>query len=144
MGLVEKIIMENIDILSESDLERINLNYVLGVDKWHQMYCGIASHLDRYEKGIIYLNVKNTEKKYLSNYGIALMLIKLWVNNTKEISQAKGFVVSFYRTISTGFVMTVEDMENNKELIDKLNQDFISAVKQQNNELINVFSGLLG
>jgi len=134
---------DNIQTFSESKIKEISSRYISGVDKFRRMYAGMASNLERYENGIIYLKIENTEKKLLSSYETALSLIECWIKFNEELSQAKGFVVSFYRTISTGFAMTLKDMDSNKGLTDNLIKEFISAGSQKEHELINVFSGLI-
>ncbi len=134
---------DNTQTFSESKVKEISSRYISGVDKFRRMYAGMASNLERYENGIIYLKIENTENKLQSNYETALNLIECWIKFNKELSQAKGFVVSFYRTISTGFAMTVKDMDSNKRLTNNIIKKFISAGNQQEHELINVFSGLI-
>lgn len=56
--------MKNTQTLPESKVKEISLRYISGVDKWRRMYAGMASSLERYENGIIYLKVENTEKNY--------------------------------------------------------------------------------
>ena len=135
--------MNNTQTFPESKVKEISSRYISGVDKFRRMYAGMASSLERYENGIIYLKIENTEIKLLSNYETALSIAECWIKFNKELSQAKGFVVSFYKTISTGFAMTLKDMDSNKGLTDNLIKEFISAGNQKEYELINVFSGLI-
>ena len=135
--------MNNTQTFPEYKVKEISSRYISGVDKFRRMYAGMASNLERYENGIIYLKIENTEIKLLSNYETALSVAECWIKFNKELSQAKGFVVSFYKTISTGFAMTLKDMDSNKGLTDNLIKEFISAGNQKEHELINVFSGLI-
>ena len=135
--------MNNTQTFPEYKVKEISSRYISGVDKFRRMYAGMASSLERYENGIIYLKIENTEIKLLSNYETALSVAECWIKFNKELSQAKGFVVSFYKTISTGFAMTLKDMDSNKGLTDNLIKEFISAGNQKEHELINVFSGLI-
>jgi hypothetical protein len=133
---------QNAYTLSESDVKQISSNHIHGVDKLNRMFAGIASELERYENGIIYLKIENTEKHLPSNYKTALQFVECWIGGNKELRQAKGFVVVFYKTQSTGFAISLKDMKNNKELVNNLTQEFISANKQKEHELVNIFSGL--
>lgn len=130
-----------ITTLSKSEVERINSYFVRGVDKWMRMYAGIASNLERYENDIIYLRIENTEKQLPSNYETALKRVKTWIEFNKELSQAKGFVVSFYNTKSTGFVLNHEDLKN-KDKLEQVVEELKSAGKHKS-ELVSIFSGFL-
>src|ERR1035437_341588 len=116
---------DNTQTFSESKVKEISSRYIRGVDKWRRMYAGMASNLERYENGIIYLKIENTEKRLPSNYKTALNLINCWIKFNKELSQSKGFVVSLYTTNkSTGFSIPGRDALGNEafveELVDKM------------------------
>lgn len=106
-----------------------------------RMYAGMASNLEKYENDIIYLRIENTEKQFPSNYETAIKRVKTWMELNKELSGAKGFVVSFYSTKSTGFVLNHEDIKDK----DKIKQvvEELKLVGKQKSELINIFSGFL-
>ena len=127
--------MSHTNITSKSELDTINNNTIRGYDKWFRMFCGIASNLDRYENGIIYLTIKSTEKKYLLNYNVALKFVKMWIGWNKELESAIGFVVLFHKSTSTGFMVDAKDKRGMKEL----------AMKFENRKeiLVNIVSSLL-
>jgi len=127
--------------LSKSEVDKIDSSYVRGVDKWRRMYAGIASNLEMFEKDIIYLRIENTERKFPSDYKTALETVKTWIEFNKELCDAKGFVVSFYGTKSTGFVLNHEEQKD-KNRIRKVVEELKSSIKQKS-ELINIFSGFL-
>ena len=127
--------------LSKFDVKKINSYFINGIDKLNRMYAGMASNLERYENDIIYLRIENTEKHFPSNYETALNRVKTWIECNKELCDAKGFVVSFYRTISTGFILNHEDMKDEN----KINQivEELQSSRKQKSELVSVFSGLI-
>jgi len=57
------------------------------------------------------------------------------------LCDAKGFVVSFYNTKSTGFVLNFEDLKDE----DKINRvlEELKLSGKQKSELVSVFSGVL-
>ena len=127
--------------LSKSEVEKIDSSYVRGVDKWRRMYAGMASNLERYEKDIIYLKIENTERKFPSDYGTALKIAKSWVEFNKELGDAKGFVVSFYGTKSTGFVLSQKELEDKSRIKEEVEE--LKSARKKKSELINIFSGFL-
>lgn len=132
---------QNRNSLSESEVQSISSRYVSGVDKFHRMFGGIASNLERYENDIIYLRIENTEKKSPSTYETAVQFTHSWINGNKELRQAKGFVVSFYKCEFTGFVLNFEDLKN-EDRIKQVLEELKSSGKQKS-ELVSVFSGFL-
>ena len=144
---------QNNNSLSLPEIEKISSSHIHGVDKWYRMYAGIASKLERYEYGILYLRVDNTEKQLPSNYDTALKFAECWRKWNKELKSPRGFVVSFYKTQSTGFVMSFDgvenkDVENKKEAIEKLITELRKTPdepifpREEKKELIGIFSGL--
>lgn len=129
----------NTDTLSEAEINEIHASYVSGVDKWQRIYCGLASSLKKYEDGIIYIRIENTEKVRLSNFETAEKIVESWITFNDKLKQAKGWVVYFYRTnASPGFAFSYNDAKN---------EDFIEdAVKQMKAEkelkLVNISSGI--
>jgi hypothetical protein len=105
------------------------------------MYAGMASSLERYEDGIIYLKIENTQKTKPSNYDTALGFARNWANFNKELAVAKGFVVLFYETKSTGFAVKGSDVVGNKDLVTHIVQQFNSALKEEK-VLVSIYSGL--
>lgn len=131
--------MKNIKTLtlSKSDIERIDSCFVRGVDKWIRMYAGMSSNLEKYENDIIYLRIENTEKHFPSNYETAIKRVKTWIEFNKELCDAKEFVVSFYNTKSTGFVLNHEDLKDGNK-INQVVEELKSSGKQKL-ECISVF-----
>jgi len=127
--------------LSKSEVDKIDSSYVRGVDKLRRMFAGMASNLEKYENDIIYLRIENTEKQFPSNYETALNIAKSWVGGNKELRDAKGFVVSFYSTQSTGFVFNFEDLKD-EDKIKRVVEALKSAGKQKT-KCVGIFSGLL-
>lgn len=74
----------------------ISYRSIKGYDKWYRMFMGIASDLEKYEDGVIYLKISNTEKHLPSSYATAIKFARHWVSWNKELASAQGFVVSFY------------------------------------------------
>ena len=134
-------INKNIDTLSETTIAGISSKHIHSVDKFYRMFAGLASHLERYEKDIIYLRIENTEKKLPSNYKTALDLAKCWWIGNKELSHAKGFVVSFYGTKSTGVVFNYEELKDEGKIKQAVEE--LKSAGKQKSELINIFSGTL-
>lgn len=128
--------------LSQKEVAEIADRHVKGTDKWYRMFAGMSSDLERYENGVIYLKIENTEKREPSNITTAKKMVNSWASGNKELSQAKGFVVSFYRTESTGFVLDNKDLQDKAKIVAEVNK-LKSSVKQKKHTLINIFSGLL-
>lgn len=131
---------QNIYTLSESEVKEVCSRHIRVSDKWYRMCAGLASDLERYENGIIYLKIKNTEKQHVSNYKTALQFVQHWINGNKELRQAKGFVVTFYTTKFTGIMLSLKDTDEG--MVKEIAEEISSAIKYES-ELINVFSGLL-
>lgn len=134
---------KNIHTLSEAEIKEINSRYLNKVDKFRRCDDGIASDLERYDKDIIYLRVATTEKQGPPTYQDALNLAISWKEENPELSQAKGFVTSFYKTEMTGFDIDLKgkNKEDSIKLIFQLTQKMIEANKKEL-ELINIFAGL--
>lgn len=133
---------QNINSLSESEVKEISSGHIRGSDKWFRMAAGLASELKKYENGIIYLDIKNTEQRFPSNYETALKLVESWINGNKELTQVKGFVVYLYKTNrSTGFLIPFSSIEKNREAIIG---DIVAKMKAEENlTLVGIFSGLI-
>lgn len=127
--------------LSQSEVKALSLSHIKGVDKWNRMLQGLASDLERYENGILYLKIDNTETKLSSSQKTAVEIAHTWVRFNDKLKGAKGFVAMFYTSGSTGFMVNA-DAVGKKDVIGKLVQDFVSS-GQQKKELVNIFSGLL-
>jgi len=127
----------NLDSLSRAEINGINAWYIHEIDKFYRMYAGLASSLKKYEDGIVYIEIENTEKVRLSNLETAENIVESWINGNDKLRQAKGWVVYFYRTnASTGFVFSLNDAKN---------EDFIENVVKQIKakkelKLVNIFS----
>ena len=63
--------MNSAGTLSRNEVRRISSRAIRGYDKWHRMWAGIASELERYEENIMYLRIENTEKTWPSNHQTA-------------------------------------------------------------------------
>lgn len=127
--------------LPEIKIKEISSRYILGYDKWYRMCAGISSDLERYEDGIIYLRIKNTEKINPSNDETAAHCALNWRRCNKELREAKGFVVLFYSTSITGFMVRGDALLAEKQLADDLARQFEAASRAEP-RLINIFSGL--
>ncbi|MDO8566113.1 MAG: hypothetical protein Q7S04_02950 [Candidatus Moranbacteria bacterium] len=130
---------QNRESLSQVKVKEVASRYISGCDKWYRMYAGIASNLERYESGIMYLRIENTEKTKPSSYETAVEFARKWVGYNAELKDAKGFVVSFYTSGATGFVL---NGATDKGIASDLVQQFIRA-SQQEKKLVNIFSGEL-
>lgn len=132
---------ESTSSLPESLVREISSRHISGHDKYYRMFAGCASNLERYENGIIYLRTENTETEKPSNLATAAQFAGEWMRGNKELKNAKGFVVSFYKTKSTGFAMHGPDIAKNKGLLNNLVKQLKSSF-QEEKVLVNVFSGL--
>jgi hypothetical protein len=131
---------QNIHTLTKSQVSELSSRHIRGVDKWYRMFAGCASTLVRYENGIIYLNVENTEKYLLSDYETAVKFVRSWVNFNKELAHARGFIVCFYKTGITGFMLSLAQAkpEALKDICDQF-----KAAEAKEPQLVNIFSGLI-
>jgi hypothetical protein len=114
---------KNNNALDSSETKRISSRYIHGFDKNFRMWSGIGSQLERYEDDILYLRIDNTEKYLPSNDVIALQFASNWKKHNEELENAKAFVVLFYKTKSTGFAVSTQNMANQPELINQLVQE---------------------
>lgn len=130
--------MNKQNTISKLNVKEITSRHISNVDKFYRMYAGLASNLERYENGILYLRIENTENKLPSNYKTALQISNDWLKMNKELSQAKGFIVSFYSTKSTGFVFNQIDLKDENKI--KTVVEELKSISKK--ELINIFSGL--
>ena len=127
--------------LPPSKLKKINEETIKGSDKWFRMYCGISSNLEKYENGIIYLRIENTETKIPSDYKTSIKFAKHWIEcNKKELGQAKGFVVLFYKILITGFVLKPSDLSDKNKLKNLVRQ--FNVLNRRRKKLVGIFSGL--
>ena len=133
---------QNRESLSQVEVKEIASRYIRGFDKWYRMYAGIASNLERYESGIMYLRIENTEEIKPSNYETAVEFARKWMECNAELKDAKEFVVSFYTSGATGFVLNGATVIADRGIASDLVQQFIRA-SQQEKKLVSVFSGEL-
>jgi hypothetical protein len=84
---------------SGSEIRKINHKHILGFDKWFRMCAGFGSQLIGYKNDIAYLEVRNTEKKRMSDSGLAAQVINSWMYTIENrMPEAHGFVLYLYRT----------------------------------------------
>ena len=101
---------KNVETLSLAEVEKISSRSIREFDKWYRMCAGISSRLEKYEDGIIYLRIENTEKKFPSNSDTAIKFACEWVKWNKELKSAKGFVVVFYEMRLKELVYTFSEL----------------------------------
>jgi len=128
--------------LSQSKVKEISLRTIKGYDKWFRMMQGVASTLERYEEGIMYLRIENTETAIPSNYDTAIEFSRKWLEWNKELRHAKGFIVLYYKTKSTGILVNAVGTKGVMSALVK-EVDKIKSPDKEEPELINIFSGLL-
>ncbi|MBU0706308.1 hypothetical protein KJ657_03460 [Patescibacteria group bacterium] len=100
--------------MNEAELKALSQEHIRHADKWYRMCAGLSSDLQRYEDGILYLEIHNTERQLPSDYATALKMARSWINGNKELSDAKGFVAVFYKTKSTGFMIGAGEADHSK------------------------------
>jgi hypothetical protein len=125
--------------LSDEEISIISKRYIHGYDKHYRMWAGISSELISYNNFIISLEINNTEKRKPSNFDTAKWSAINWASFIPELRNALGFVVTFKKSASTGFVIGVNEV-NNKTLVEQLIADL---KKPQEEKLIAIYSGLL-
>ena len=72
--------MENTKTLTEAEVSAIVDRYIKGYDKFNRMYAGISSSLKSYNKGIITLEIHNSEKKLPSDFNTAIAFALKWAS----------------------------------------------------------------
>lgn len=128
--------MENNKTLTDAEVSAIASRYIKNIDKLYRMYAGISSSLKSYNNGIITLEIHNSEKKKPSDFNTAIAL--KWASRNIELKQAEGFVVSIYKTVSTGFAIPADGTN------DSILQQLITELKESKpTKLIGIYSGLL-
>lgn len=133
---------ENIETLSLAEVEEISSRSIKACDKWYRMCAGISSKLEKYEDGIMYLRIENTETKFYSNGDTAVKFAREWMRWNEELKNTTGFVVTFYKVESTGFIMDGLTAIENKNIVWDIMQKFILESKKEK-EPMCVFSGFL-
>ena len=130
--------MENNKTLTEAEVSAIASRYIRNYDKLYRMYAGISSSLKSYNNGIITLEIHNSEKKKPSDFNTAIAFALKWASRNIELKHAEGFVVSIYKTISTGFAIPADEAD------DSILQQLITELKESKpTKLIGIYSGLL-
>ena len=127
--------------MEETEIREIADRYIRGIDKFPRMFAGCASRLERYENGIIYLRIENTERAWPSNYDLAIQKAHNWVRGNVELKDAKGFVVTMFKTTFTGFAVPGVDIFANPDLIKQLVQ-LVKSSRNEKKELITIYSGM--
>jgi hypothetical protein len=130
--------MEKNKTLTEAQVSEIASRYIKNYDKLYRMHAGISSSLKSYNNGIITLEIHNSEKSKPSDFNTALSFALQWACRNTELKQAEGFVVSFYKTGSTGFAIPIEGAD------DSTLQKLVSEIKESKpTKLIGIYSGLI-
>jgi hypothetical protein len=130
--------MENNKTLTEAEVSVISDRYVKNYDKLYRMHAGISSNLKSYSNGIITLEIHNSEKTKPSDFNTAISFALQWACVNKELKEAEGFVVSFYKTGATGFAIPAEGADNANL------QKLVSELKESKpTKLIGIHSGLI-
>ena len=114
--------------------------HIRHVDKWYRMCAGLSSDLKRYEDGILYLEIHNTENCLPSDDATALKMARSWVNNNPELQAAKGYVAVFFKTRFTGFMISFDAITPQTPA--DVCQGFKSA-REEEPELVRICAGLL-
>ena len=84
---------------SGSEIRKIDREHALGCDKWFRMFQGLGSQLIGYKNDIVYIEVRNSEKKRISDSGLAAQMINSWMGTIENrMLEARGFVLYLYRT----------------------------------------------
>lgn len=131
--------------LSREAVEEISSVAIHAYDKWRRMYAGISSNLEAYENGIMYLTIRNSEKRRLSNYYTAIDYVVDWRRWCAELRNAKGYVITFYKCKVTGFMVPGTDVVDEIKG-DAVTREILRTIKEmqdQEYELVNIFSGLI-
>ena len=92
--------------LTQEKIKEIRNHSVQNYDKWNRMCRGMGSELERCDDGILYLRIRNSEKFAPSTLAIARQFVESWISWNKELRDARGFVVLFYR-IQTGELINI-------------------------------------
>lgn len=130
--------MENNKTLTEDAVSAIATKYIHNYDKLYRMYSGISSRLKSCNNGIITLEIHNSERTKSSDFNTAREFALKWVCRNTELKQAEGFVVYFYKTVSTGFAIPAEGADESTL------QQLISELKESKpTKLLGIYSGLL-
>ncbi len=130
--------MENNKTLTEAEVSVIASRYIKSYDKLYRMHAGISSNLKSYCNGIITLEIHNSEKTKPSDFNTAVSFALQWACINKELKEAEGFVVSFYKTGTTGFAIPAEGADNANL------QKLVSELKESKpTKLIGIYSGLI-
>jgi hypothetical protein len=130
--------MENNKTLTAAMISVISSRYIKSYDKFYRMYAGISSSLKSYSNGIITLEIHNSEKTKASDFNTAFEFSLKWASVNKELKEAEGFVVSFYKTGSTGFAIPADGAD------DSTLQKLISELKESKpTKLVGIYSGLI-
>jgi len=127
--------------MEETEIREIADRYIRGIDKFPRMFAGCASNLERYEDGIIYLRIENTEKRFPSSHERALQYAHDWVRFNEELKDAKGFVVTMFKTTFTGCAVPGVDFVDNLDMIKQLVQ-LVKSSRNEKKELITIYSGM--
>lgn len=140
---LEDVLRLNIDMeknktLTEAEVSAIATKYIHNYDKLYRMHSGISSSLKNYNNGIITLEIHNSETTKASDFNTAREFALKWACRNTELKQAEGFMVYFYKTVSTGFSIPLEGAD------DSTLQKLVSELKETKpTKLIGIYSGLL-
>jgi hypothetical protein len=125
--------------LSVEKIKQINDLTIENKDKYLRYNDGIYTTLTNYKKGIIYLEIWNTEKKYPTCYNTASEFAENWISWHDELKNANGYVVTFYKVVSDGFLFNIT--QNGEDII--LNDIVEEYFKNDKLEFDAIYSGKL-
>jgi len=101
--------------LSAEKIKQINDLTIENKDKYLRVNDGIYTTLTSYKDGIVYLEIWNTEKKYPSCYKTASEFSENWISWHDELKNANGFIVTFYKVVSDGFLFNIT--QNGEDIV---------------------------
>lgn len=88
-----------------TEAEELSAWNIRAWDKWYRMLAGIASRMERFQGGVIYLRIDNAETVHLSDAATALRFATQWRDHNVNLAGAVGYSVIFFRTVTTGFMV---------------------------------------
>ena len=80
-----------------AEAEELSAWNIRAWDKWYRMLMGIASNLERFENGVMYLRINNLGTRLPSDCDTARRFADNWRGHNPELKCATGFVAIFYQ-----------------------------------------------